>query len=447
MDDICKVIKTQYPINYTVLQNGGRPISLKLADGLPEAVCLSIQAAMNRFMLPIDDDAELAAELCLETCPDTQEPCLTLHCGNHCFYLPEDDPGITLAWTLYALSQDLPFLNTPHPRKLLAVEYSAEQQSAAASLLATVEYWGSEPETEELKELVQKVVSESVDELSAHAPLFSGRPVTAEGWRLLQKTRGFFARKHEWELQELSNALFGQRSYMTDLNAFSSELSDQSSFYEMLSEIVRTLAEELYTCPMTNLDMRLGEVIRVRQEELKKTETSIKKAVKAELAKKTLLRAVDPRTCFESIDSGCGRLASAKIESRILDQVQKHLPKTLEHTLTAAQKGIWDWRRSLQSFCRVEPSENRLPLSWDCFALLRTVLPQSESANWDGRMMQTLKMNAGTHGRYIRAAWFCAPPLCDLSEIDYNITYPVMMTGQAVVALMEDLLEEAEIHE
>jgi len=442
MDDICQVIKTQYPVNYTVLQNGGRPISLKLVDEVPENMRSAIQSVLNRFLLTFADSAELSAELRIEPCPDSKLPCLTLHCGDRCFYLPDGDPLLTLGWTLYALTQDLPFVNTPYPKKLLAVDYSAEQQSVAASLLATVEHWRNEPDIEALKELLQKVVSESAASLCKHAPLFSSRPITEEGWRLMQKSKGVFAKKREWELEKLSHVLFGHSSYMAELNVFCNGLSDRSDFEKLVSETVGTLAGELYlSFPMTNLNIRLSEVIRTWQDELKKTETDIKKEVKAELAAKMFLRIVNPGACFESIDLRCGRLAAAKIQGRILEEVQILLAKTLEQTLTAAQKGVWDWGKSLQSFCRITPSENRLPLGWDSFSSSSTVLPKSKSESWDSQMMQALKMNAGTSGRYIRTAWFCAPPLCELSEIDNNITYPVMMTGQPVVALMEDLLE------
>lgn len=446
MDDICQIIKKQYPINYSVLPNGGRPLSLILKSDLPESVRESVQTVLNRFMLPLDEGAELEVKLGMEPCPDSQESCLTLRCGKQCFYLSEGDPYVTLGWTLYALTQGISSLNTPYPRKLLAMTYSADQQCAAASLLATVEGWGHEQSADTLKELMQKAVSESLGTVCGCAPMFSGRPLTQTGWRIMQKSRGLFAKKQEWELLELSNTLFGRESYLSSLNIFCAGLSNNVFFQERLSESVRALAEELYTKPLTNLEIRLGEAIRIRQEELKKTEMGAQKAAKAELTKKTVLRSIIPNECFKAVDRECGKLAAAIIERQLLEEVQKYLSKTLGQTLTVAQRGIWDWRRSLQSFCKIAPTENRLPLGWNCFCSTCTVLPQTKSVNWDGKMLQELKMNAGTYGRYIRAAWFCAPLLRELSEIDYSITYPVVMTGQPVVALMEDLLE-VENHE
>lgn len=442
MDDICQIIRKQYPINYSVLPNGGRSLSISYEDHLPGQTKASVQSTLDRFMLPVcSDGAELNVEVCMSLCPGTKEDCLTLRGDDFCFYYPDGDPALTLAWTLYGLTQELPCLSLPYPKKLLAVMYSAEQQGLAASLLATVQYWENSASANALAAVLTAVLREDADTVFPHAPLFGARPLTEEGWQLMQQSRYLFAKKREWEIQSLVNALYGQGSYLKELDAFCRALNNNDYFQQTLSETFEELMKELYARPLADVEFRLNEAVAIRREELDREETQARKAVKAELSAKAIVRRVEPSNIFERLDNESDKLARVQIEKLLLGEIQNKLSEKLEQTLPAAQKGVWSWHRSLQDFCQINPAENRMMIGWDWFSSPQTQPLLCGITNWNPQMLRTLQVNAGTWGHYVTNAWFCAPHIRELCSIAPDITWPVRMTGTPMVALMEDIVE------
>ena len=406
MDDICQIIRKQYPINYSVLPNGGRSLSISYEDHLPGQTKASVQSTLDRFMLPVcSDGAELNVEVCMSLCPGTKEDCLTLRGDDFCFY------------------------------------YSAEQQGLAASLLATVQYWENSASANALAAVLTAVLREDADTVFPHAPLFGARPLTEEGWQLMQQSRYLFAKKREWEIQSLVNALYGQGSYLKELDAFCRALNNNDYFQQTLSETFEELMKELYARPLADVEFRLNEAVAIRRGELDREETQARKAVKAELSAKAIVRRVEPSNIFERLDNESDKLARVQIEKLLLGEIQNKLSEKLEQTLPAAQKGVWSWHRSLQDFCQINPAENRMMIGWDWFSSPQTQPLLCGITNWNPQMLRTLQVNAGTWGHYVTNAWFCAPHIRELCSIAPDITWPVRMTGTPMVALMEDIVE------
>ncbi len=440
---ICQTICERYPISYRLPVINGLPLAISFDETLPETLKDRILSALLRFSLPIDEDhATLRAKVCMADLPGANQRSLALFCGESRFYFADGEPSESLAWTLYGLTQELPFLNKSAAIKIRAVVYSAQQQSLASSLLSNVRYWENEITDEALDNILQELLSPHVKVLCSRIPLFGRRPVTEGGWDLICRSRHFFAKKTECTLRELSAKLYGPTNCFEELKALMKHIVDDEEYQSELSGICSEILNEMFSLPPTSADYRLRETIEARKHKLRQEAAQAKRTVELCLKNRVSLKRIEPAEAFAEVDAELETLAGVQIEGILLSSLEERLQEELAKVLPAAQAGVWSWNRELQDFCRIDSLEARQSIGWDFFNRPESQRLRCPHEGWDARRLYALQMNAGTLGRYNREIWFCAPPVQGLCSDDFKpITRPVEhLSASLMVALMSEYL-------
>ena len=439
---ICQTIRERYPISYKLPVVSGAPLALTYAEGLPEELEKQVRTTLARFALPVDNNAALCARICQAQLPGTGESCLALSYNNNHLYFADGDPCESLAWTLYALTQGLPFLNVSLPMKLRAAVYSASQQSLASSLLSNVRYWQNEITPETLENCLDELLGPHAQAQCRRVPLIGWRPVTEEGWQLISKSKGLLARNTTYTLQALAARLYGQTDCFEELSAFMKSLKEDAEFQRELNDICAALLKRLCSLPPTDLEFSLEEVINARKAKLREDAKQAKERVALCLRNRLTLKRIDPADAFAQADAERTALAAILIEGRFLSALQKRLPAELAKVLPAAQAGIWSWNESLQDFCRIDSLEKPQNIGWDFFRSPDSRRLRCRHDGWDAQRLFALQANAGTLGPYNREVWFCAPPVRALCSEDFRTVTQAVghLPPSLMVALMSEYL-------
>ena len=453
--DILQKITERYPINlYLPYVDSKRSLKILWDESLPVACRREIEQGMKKIPLyPVDARADLEVTICQEPCPGEEDPCLALRCEEKCFYFADEDPCISLLWTLYAMVQTLPFIQGITCAKIIAVNYSSMQQSLASSLLASAEYWQGALTAGVLAPILKAVIAEHAQGLVRQAPAFSSRPVTESGWAEIQKASGLFAKKKQVRLQELAEQLFGQGDFVQELDAYCALLPRRDEFTQAVDAAFSSAAQQLYRLPLLEFEVRLNDAINELKNELSAT-NEMSSASKV-LDKTATVKHLGPdqlRQVFEQADSLYTKIAEYKVKIVFLEALAERLKKKIAESVPRVLSTMQSWNRVLRPFCKIGTVKDKLDLGWDCCETLSPEQLRAEDNGWDGQMLYKLQTSAGIKGRYYLEAWLCSTKTYELCRNNASMFLSKMvevpgLTEQLMIAFMAETIQEQHTNE
>lgn len=445
--DILRQIKERYPIElYLPYVETERTINILWDDNLPGEVRRRIEEEMGKMSISSENNADLELRIGMESVPDGEGICLALHCEEKSFYFVHGDACNSLVWTLYALVRNLPFMRDKTRAKILAVTYSAMQQSLASSILASVEYWQRSLSEGVLKPVIQNAIEGHAQELARLAPTYSSRPVTESGWNEIKRTMVLLPKRRQTSVQELSNCLFGEGDFEERLDAFCQLLVNRREFKDAVNSAVSSAAQSLCRFPLLNLEVRLRDAINEQKKELS-AEIEID-VVKQALNKTVTVNKLSPewiRKIFADADDIYAIIAKYKISILLLEALEKGLKEQYGQAVPKLLKTLQDWNKALHPFCKIGTVKKPLEIGWNCCEELPPECLYVKENEWDERMLY--KLQTSENRSYYRETWFCSENVYEISRQNesmfINSMCPVYgLAEHLMVAFMTDIIQE-----
>lgn len=436
VDRICN----KYPIEYNLMPDPRmRLVNLMFGSKVPLDLQDQILDRMDWLGIYTDDTG---IRLTLDISAD-QEDVYTLRCPNQVEYHYSRQPiGIpflnysvvdAISWTIYVVACRENWLDDYAGKFITARCFSARQQSAAVQIKKSIDLQRNNLLSREQVEDVFHELCDFISDIAAQAPRYSAQPIKESAFDRFKN------RQTEIELYDLSEMLFDNISFDTEVERYIQMVKESALYARRLEQAVSRLTEVAYDIPILAVE-RLFTELGTMIDEIEPANVSDVNALLREKVRFSLSR-LQLKSCFEKIDRIFLYAVEERLQRDFLTAVREQTRSLIHKEFSLAKREINIHAHALDRFCFVssqhfaqDDSTARI-LNWKKLSALAERDIFSKDVSWAPQSLHDLQSTL--KARHAPQVWICSRKLRNIPECDditdALITKPAPILGEWLV--------------